>query len=165
MSTVMIAPLMALVPPARGPLPSLTVPPLMVTPFRTSLSPPSTDRIAPLAVSVKVVPVTVTLSSVSVWPLSTVTPPLLSSALVVTPPVVVPLIELDVLISMVPSSVMMPPVMVVPESVRVLLLLTVSWWLPTEALSISLEPVTWMVPSSVMVPPVMVVPGNGRCPQ
>ena len=83
----------------------------------------------------------------------------------VTPPVVVPLIELDVLISMVPSSVMMPPVMVVPESVRVLLLLTVSWWLPTEALSISLEPVTWMVPSSVMVPPVMVVPGNGRCPQ
>ena len=35
-----------------------------------------------MAVSVKVVPFTVTLSSVSVTPLSTVTPPLFSSALV-----------------------------------------------------------------------------------
>jgi hypothetical protein len=56
-------------------VPSLMVPPSMVTPDSVNVVPSSTWMIAPLAVSVKVVPVTVSLSSVSVTPLPTVTPP------------------------------------------------------------------------------------------
>ena len=62
------------------------------------------------------VPVTVVPSSVSVWPLSTVTPPFFKLA---------PLIALELVTSIVPLSVIVPPVTVLLFSVSSLPLSTI----------------------------------------
>ena len=80
-------------PPA---VPSLMVPPLMVAPpVSVRKVPSSIWTVAPLAVSVKVVPLTVSPSSVSVTPLATVTPPSFRLAL---------LIVLEPVTSMLPNT-------------------------------------------------------------
>ena len=109
----------SVLPPSTLTVPlSVIVPPVTVTPSSVTLS----KTVSPAAVSVNVVPFTVTLSSVSVRPLSTVTPPLLRNAGVARP---APWIVLDPLISIVPPdwlvpSLIVPPVMVTLSSVRLL---------------------------------------------
>ena len=67
----------SVLPPSTLTVPlSVIVPPVTVTPSSVTLS----KTVSPAAVSVNVVPFTVTLSSVSVWPLSIVTPPLFRNA-------------------------------------------------------------------------------------
>ena len=54
---------------------------------------------------------------------------------------------------MVPLSVTLPPVMVVPSSVNVSPLSTVSWALPNASFSMLPVPVISMVPALVIAPP------------
>ena len=123
--SISLEPLMVIVAPG----PRSTAPPSIKTALSVSVSLASTEMIAPLAVSVNVVPVTTSLSRVSVWPLSTVTTPLFRLAFSISLEPLMVIVAPDATV----PSLMVPPLIVVPLSV------------------------SWAVASAWMVPPALAI--------